>query len=396
MNMNKLNVILSPEGETLWIRRPELLLLMDKVLIDSQDFTRIINRSARSQFDAKISALLEAYVNEGYVEVVDYRKTLSDKDKYNIYSISQNILNKMSFDDRKATGIYGHQQFVNYLGAKLEHLNADEPLFKRLAKARREVIKNINSLLLLDRHQHEYPLHVAEMQRRAIAKWLAAELLAHKFKTTFIFDLDEYRPYAKIIRENVLIDRSPVYTKTIFPNDQTVPFRIMWDVIKIQLPRLSFDSTDDLLRFAPTRKEFEVFRNILRDLVQYHEEVQDETILYRYANRRFKDAQDKVQELFNKAPRRFTRCLPSCLAYLLNKIWVPASSSAIGNHLNKSQAKDIFDKVKDAYQKLCCFSMYTSRKPIPEAIPSKKKHEDDKQHWVTGAPLSWYEKSAKM
>lgn len=75
--MKNLTVMLTPEGETLWIRRPELLLLTDKVFLDKQDYKRIINRSARSQFDAKISALLEVYAHEGYVEIVDFQKQLS-------------------------------------------------------------------------------------------------------------------------------------------------------------------------------------------------------------------------------------------------------------------------------------------------------------------------------
>ena len=393
--MKNLTVMLTPEGETLWIRRPELLLLTDKAFLDKQDYKRIISRAARSQFDAKLSVLLEAYAHEGYVEIVDFQKKLSANERGKVYRVSEDILEGMSFRERKQAGIYGHQQFANYLGAKLEHLNTDEPLFKRTAKARRRLLKNVESLSGLDEKSDEYPENVAEMQRRAISKWLAAEMLAKKFDSDFIFDLDEYRPYAKRIREKILINDNPVTTKSLFPNDQATPFRIMWEVINTNLPGISLDSTDDLLRFRPSRKEFEAFRQILRDLIQFHEEVQDEMILFRYATRRFKDAQDQVQSLFNKIPSRFMRCLPSSLAYLLNKVWVPASSGLIEGVLRKSQARDMFNRVKDAYGKLCCFSMYASRSPLPEAKITKEDAELDRHHWITGAPLSWYETPLK-
>jgi hypothetical protein len=393
--MKNLTVMLTPEGETLWIRRPELLLLTDKAFLDKQDYKRIINRSARSQFDAKISALLEVYAHEGYVEIVDFQKQLSINERDNVYSVSKDILDGMNFRERKQAGIYGHQQFLNYLGAKLEHLNADEPLFIRTAKARRGIVNNIKVLSNFDEKSTNYPENVAEMQRRAISKWLAAEILAKKFDSNFIFDLDEYRPYAKRIRERLMINDKPVETQSLFPNDQATPFRIMWKVISTNLPGISLDSTDDLIRFKPSRKEFEAFRQILRDLIQYHQEVQDEAILFNYATRRFKDAQDQVQNLFNKIPRRFMRCVPSYLAFLLNKIWVPASPDTIRDFVQGSQSRDMFNRVQNAYEKLCCFSMYASRTPLPEANIANNDAEPDKHHWVTGAPLSWYETPLK-
>ncbi len=393
--MKNLTVMLTPEGETLWIRRPELLLLTDKAYLDKQDYKRIIDRAGRSQFDAKLSALLEAYANEGYVDVVEFREQLSLSERDKVYRLSKDILDGMSVKERKHAGIYGHQQFTNYLGAKLEHLNADEPLFKRTAKARRRLAKNIKLLSGVNECSDEYPENVAEVQRRAVSKWLAAEILARKFDSDFIFDLDEYRPYAKWIRERLLIDNKPVTTQSLFPTDQATPFRIMWEVINTHLPGISLDSTDDLLRFRPSRKEFETFRKILRDLIQFHEEVQDEAILFRYATRRFKDAQDKVQSLFNKMPGRFKKCLPSCLVFLLNKVWVPASSDYINGVFRESQARDMFNRVKNAYEKLCCFSMYASRSPLPETKVADDDETSDKHHWVTGAPLSWYETPAK-
>jgi hypothetical protein len=393
--MEKLTVMLTPEGETLWIRRPELLLLTDKVFMDKQDYERIINRSARSQFDAKISALLEAYAHEGYVEIVDFPKQLSINERDRIYSVSKDILDGMSFRERKQAGIYGHQQYSNYLGAILEHLNADEPLFISKAKARRGVLTNIKTLSNFDEKSTKYPENVAEMQRRAISKWLAAEILARKFDSNFIFDLDEYRPYAKRIRERLLINDKPVETQSLFSNDQAIPFRIMWEVINTNLPGISLDSTDDLLRFKPSRKEFEAFRQILRDLIQFHQEVQDEAILFNYATRRFKDAQDQVQNLFNKIPQRFMRCVPSCLAFLLNKVWIPASPDTIRDFVQDSQARDMFNRVQDAYEKLCCFSMYANRTPLPEAKIADNDAKSDEHHWVTGAPLSWYETPLK-
>ena len=335
------------------------------------------------------------YAHEGYVEIVDFQKQLSIEERNSVYFFSKDILDGMSFQERKNAGIYGHQQFSNYLGAKLEHLNADEPLFKHTAKARRGLSNNIKTLSDFDEKKHKYPENVAEMQRRAISKWLAAEILARKFDSNFIFDLDEYGSYAKRIRERLLINDSPVKTQTLFPNDQAAPFRIMWEVINANLPGISLDSTDDLLRFKPSRKEFEAFRQILRDLILYHQEVQDEAILFNYATRRFKDAQDQVQNLFNKLPRRFMRCVPSYLAFLLNKVWVPASSDTIRDYVKDSQAQEIFNRVEDAYEKLCCFSMYASRTPLPEATIADNKSEPDKQHWVTGAPLSWYETPLK-
>ncbi|MCD6565095.1 MAG: hypothetical protein J7K53_04045 [Bacteroidales bacterium] len=107
----------------------------------------------------------------------------------------------MSFSERKNAGIYGHSQYANYLGAKLEHLNLGEPLFKSSTQARKKVYQYIQALDKLNENESEYPSHVAEMQRRAIAKWLATEILAHKFNSDFVFDLDEYRPYTKKIRE---------------------------------------------------------------------------------------------------------------------------------------------------------------------------------------------------
>lgn len=387
--------MLTPKGETLWIRRPELLLLTDKAYLDKHDYNRIIERAGRSQFDAKISALLEVYANEGYVDVVDFQVKLSRYERDKIYHFSKNILDGMSVEERRNAGIYGHQQFANYLGAKLEHLNADEPLFIHTAKARRGLASNLKLLSDFKENEDVYPENVAEMQRRAISKWLAAEILARKFNTDFIFDLDEYRPYAKRIREKLLIDSEPVTTQSLFPSDHATPFRIMWEVIKTHFPGISLDNTDDLLRFRPSRKEFEAFRCILRDLIQYHQEVQDEAILYRYATRRFKDAQDKVQTLFTRIPTRFKKCLPSCLAFLLNKVWIPASSEYIHGVLKESQARKMFDRVQNAYEKLCCFSMYASRSPLPESKVVDFDELLDKHHWVTGAPLSWYETPIK-
>ncbi len=387
--MNHITVMLTPEGETLWIRRPELLLLTDKAFLDIHDYKRIIGRGSRSQFDAKLSALLEIYVDEGYIEIVDFHQRLSIHERDTIYHLSKDIFNSMSIEERLRAGIYGHRQFSNYLGAKLEHLNTDEPLFKQTAEARRRTARNIKLISALDANSSKYPEHVGEVQRRAISKWLAAELLARKFGSDFIFDLDEYRPYAKRIREKLLINKQPVKTRSLFPSDHETPFRVMWDVINTNLPGIVLDSTDDLLRFKPNRKAFEAFRQILRDLIKYHHEVQDEAILFRYATRRFKDAQDKVQSLFDKLPRRLIRCLPSSLAYLLNKVWIPASSENIKSIVQKSQARDMFNRVKGAYEKLCCFSMYASRSPIPEVTMDDATA--DRNHWITGAPLSWYE-----
>jgi len=176
----------------------------------------------------------------------------------------------------------------------------------------------------------------------------------------------------------------------LFMGDKQVPLRVMWDVIKAQLPVLNMDSVDDLLRFAPIRKEFEVFRAILRDMVAFYEEVQDEKILYKYASRKLKDAVDEVSSKLNSIPKKTTRYLPTCLSYLLNKIDIPVSVDSISEKIKKSQAKEIFSQVRDAYQKLCCFSFYAARKPIPKESRKDTK-ENTGSHWVTGAPLAWYE-----
>lgn len=77
--MKALSVTLAPEGETLQIRKPEILRLPDTALIDKADYDRILSKHARSQLDSQIAALLKVYAEEGYVEVVDYHSALSPK-----------------------------------------------------------------------------------------------------------------------------------------------------------------------------------------------------------------------------------------------------------------------------------------------------------------------------
>ncbi|MCD6565096.1 MAG: hypothetical protein J7K53_04050 [Bacteroidales bacterium] len=174
--------------------------------------------------------------------------------------------------------------------------------------------------------------------------------------------------------------------------DKQVPLRVMWNVIKTQLPVLNMESTDDLLRFSPIRKEVELFRSILRDMIAFYEEVQDETSSHKYASRKLKDAIDNVQSKLNSIPRKTTRYLPTCLSFLLNKVFIPVSAEPISRKIRKSQVKEIFNQVRDAYQKLCYFSMYATRKPIPQ-INSKDEVRITNSHWVTGAPTAWYETS---
>ena len=394
--MKKLTALLAPEGETLWIRRPELLLVTDNALLDKTDYDRILGRSGRSDLDSKSAALLKAYVEEGYVTLTDYRSLLERNDRARIFAMSHGLLGKMSFAEKKRTAEYGHTQFANYLGAKLEHLNPGEPLFQSVAAARSRLAEFISKMRKLQDGRDAWPADVAEMQRRAISKWLAAEILAQRLGSDYVFDLDEYRPYAKLIRERVLADGKPSTVADVFPSDLATPIRVLCTVVKSQLPGISLDSPDDILRFRPSRDEFAAFRGVLRDLMQYHAEIKDESILFKYATRRFKDAQDEVQSLFDRVPRRLVRCLPSCLAYLLNKVWIPLQAQAISKTLKESQSRELFKRVEDAYQKLCCFSMYASRGPLP-SIKGKKVESatSDGGHWITGAPLSWYENAAK-
>ena len=389
--MKSLTVLLTPEGETLWIRRPEILLLTDQVLLDRDDYQRILSRAGRSDLDSKIAALLKAYVEEGYVQLVDYKSLLLAPDRSAVFEASRGLIEGMSFSEKRQAAEYGHAQFANYLGAKLEHLNPGEPLFRSLASARLRTHEFLRKIKRLDESRDAWPSDVAEMQRRAISKWLAAEVLAKRLGSDFVFDLDEYRPYAKLIRERVLVDDQPSRGDELFPSDVEPPLRVLWTVVKTQLPGIALDGPDDILRFRPTRDEFGAFRRVLHDLIQYHAEVKDETILLRYATRRLKDAQDEVQALFNRVPRRLLRCLPSCLAYLLNKVWVPIQAQPVADKVRKSQSKDLFKRVEDAYQKLCCFSMYAARKPLPALTKNIKRETQDGGHWITGAPLSWYE-----
>lgn len=392
--MSNLSVLLSPEGETLWIRRPEILLLIDYAFMDEHDYKRIQSRAGRSDLDSQSAALLEAYTNEGYVKLIDYKKELPLKNRKNVYNLSKEVIGSMTFEERKNAGVHSHTNFASYLGAKLEHLNPGEPLFKKSAAARKKIIQNIQEIQKLNPNIDEYPSHVEELQRRSISKWIAAEELAHKFNAHFVFDLDGYKPYAKKIRESITWKASPLSTKSLFLNDRQVPFKIMWEAVKTQLPVLNIENTDDLLRFNPKRKEFNIFRGILRDLVAFYEEVQDADILRNYADRKLKDAIDLVQTKMNSRSRKMRRYLPTCLSYLLKKVFVPNSGNWLQEKVREEQSKELFDHVKDAYQKLCCFSFYATRKPIPK-VQITEIDEKSRAHWVTGASLAWYETDKK-
>lgn len=388
-----IKTILTPESESLWIINPEILLLSDSVIMDKSDYDRIQLQSDRSSHDRKLAILLKAYYEQELVELIDYKSLMRPVDRKTVHILSARAQESASIDLLKNTAFFGHQQFAGYLGAKLTHLNTEESYFRSVAKAWRRTNNFMRTISELDQDQ-PLPSSIAEMQRRAIAKWLAGEIIAYKAGASALHDLDEYRPYAKLIRETVLKNAFlPIPAVKDYYSHYSAPIKVFWNMLKTKIPGFQLESINFISELKKCRKEFEAFRRVIKDLIRFYSEVHDEDLLKRYAQNRINESQSIIDNKMNSFPAKLRRGLPSALNYLLNKVELPQTGDLITEHVKKAQALELFEKTKDCYQKICCFSIYASSREVVSKGQSLTKNDFEKDHgfWITGAALPWYE-----
>ena len=389
----KVTAVLAPEGETLWVCRPDILLFCDVVLLGQEDYARIRRRSTASAYNQRLFGLLEAYINDGYVELYDAHHLLPSTDRGRIQTGSQDLIESMCSSEKCEAGLQAHRGFISYLDAKLEHLRPGEAPFDTAARSRHATVRNLGRLARVGIENEDYPADIEELQRRSIAKWMAAEVLGKRSGGDLVFDSSSCSPYAKRVRQWVSQEWGADDNPMGFDPAQLVePADVMFSEVSKLFPGLRIDGVDDIFRLRPARDEFSAFRAVFRDIVRFHESVGQVPVLQRYVERRFLEAQDLISSVLESGALRRLAGATTAIDVLLEKVLLPLKPKGLIEGIERRRATRLFARARDAYEKLCCFSHYARRSPLPMAKLAEVPFDPESRgHWVTGRKPAWYE-----
>lgn len=389
--MANLRIMLTPEAYKLWIIRPEILFIADILLMDEKDYIQIKQKSSRSEFDAKILMLLERLADENLVNIVRYENVLPVSIRREIHATAEHIVSSMPISRLIDLSKHAYKEYLSYLSAKLLHLRPGEPLFRETVSALNATREHYQRIckgdLLIDAALES---RVRYILARILAKWLAGELICRNIDADGLHDTDEYRPFAKIIREEFVKPESNI--STLFRVDYEIPLRALFQALRLAFHTPILEKPEDLINLKLARAEFQIIRDVLHEIVIFYQEVKEVPLLETYVERRVKDAKNRIDAMLNKLPLRAIGAIPAVLELLLGLFSISVPTESLINPIRRLSAKHMAGRLTDAFDRLSCFSIYAERNVlIPKQSNLETINNIESDQWILGAPLPWYE-----
>lgn len=389
--MTNFRIMLTPEAYKLWIIRPEILFIADTLLMDERDYIRIKQKSSRSEFDARLLVLLERFIDEGLVNLLQYENVLPVSVRREIRTSAECIINSMPIDRLANLSRHAYKEYLSYLGAKILHLRAGEPLFRETALALNVAREHYDRICKGDLFTDvNFERHVRYILARILAKWLAGELICPKIGADALHDTDEYRPFAKIIREEFTKPESDI--AVLFQADYEVPLRVLFQALRLAFHTPILEKPDDLKNLKLARSEFRIIRDVFREISTFYQEIRDVPLLETYVERRVREAQNRIEAMLNKFPMRAIRAIPAVLELLLGLFSISVPAESLVSPIKRFSARHLASRLTDAFDRLCCFSIYAERNIVVFERPTLETAETiESDQWILGAPIPWYE-----
>ena len=391
--MDKLQIALTPEAYKLWVIRPEILFIADQVIVDKKDYNEIKCKEDRSSLDKRISILLEGLADDGLVEFKGYQNLLPLSKRNEIHNLAKTIISELT--PHQILRLYKHawKEYSSYLRAKLLYLRPGEPLFIGIVKDLHETEKLLGRDNVLE--DEELNHHIRFVLTRIVAKWIAGEIISTKIGVAALHDTDEYRPFAKIIREKFVSNEKEV--TALFFREYDVPLQLLLETIRLCFNISELRSLDDLRRFKLNRAEFRIIRDVFRDILSYYQELKDTSLIRENIRLRIEESREFIEQQLKKLPSRIFTMFPAVVDFLLSLFGISTSvESMAGESLKafarKRTAKTITKKYPDPFVRLCCFAVYAERDiPILAEINVRKDGEEVERSWIRDSRLPWYE-----
>lgn len=396
-HLSRTTIFLTPECHKLWLIRPGILLLYDKVILDKRDYDEIFKRQYTSTYNYLICRNLELLNKEGLIELINYEKILSKERRRNIYTTTQKFIAELPDEELLALSLHAYKEYENFLKNKITFCRLGEPKYKDMLEQLKKVQKEVN---LLNTKRKVDMKHV-EALKRLTAKIIAGITVLSKYGSGILHDTNEYKPFFEKYKSAKSIDNLLFVEK-----NENLGVRMVISCIFDKLyPEVDVYDEKSFYEFIMIRKDFATLKKIILQINELFGELldTDTELVFKELKKEICSTLNAYDRELNKLQSKFFRKIlwgsfeKIGSKYIpLFKIFIDPLKRKNDNLLKKEVEKRLINKGSlDSNLYLLYIKMKSNQPKFELPILQSYDHREYSGAWTWGENnliLPWYEK----